>query len=971
MLAPSPLPAAPDFAIGSLVRARGRDWVVLPGSSRDILELQPLGGAPEDALGLYLPLESEPVVPASFALPDPRKMGDARASRLLREAARLGFRSGAGPFRSFGAIAVAPRPYQLVPLLLALQLDPVRLLIADDVGVGKTIEAGLIARELLDRGDIRSFAVLCPPHLAEQWVAELREKFGLEAVLVLAATAGRLERGCSVGESLFDSNPITVVSLDFIKTERRRAEFLRACPDLVIVDEAHACAQSGAGARQQRHKLLRELAKKPTQHLVLVSATPHSGNADAFRSLLGLLQPQFEHLPDDLSGESNAPLRRELARHLVQRRRADVLHYGSADTPFPGREEKEVGYALSPEYKRFFERVLAYARESVKDTSGGHFRQRVRWWAALGLLRALASSPAAAAATLKARARNADALSPNEADEIGAMQIFDLEDESAQASDVAPGALSEDEDGEGNGGGSGSGTQPSQKRRLLELANIAEGLKGAPDEKLARATKITKELLDDNYNPILFCRFIDTAQAVGEHLRTKLKGVEVEIVTGLQSPEDRKAAVVELAARTEEGKRRVLVATDCLSEGINLQAYFDAIVHYDLAWNPTRHEQREGRVDRFGQPSKTIRVVTLYGTDNQIDGLILDVLIRKGKKIRQSLGVSVPVPKDAEKVAEAIFEGLLLRGVKDFSVDQLSLFEDIKQKKDALHADWDAAQAREKRSRTLFAQDGIKPDEVAREVEAMTKALGGAREVESFVRDAMRALDLPLAPGPLVVVEPAKMPEAIGEPLRAALAPKEFQKGVRGRFDTANAAGEVLLGRTHPVVSGLASYVLECALDELHQNPIAARCGAMRTQSVEKRTTLLLVRMRFHIHQKPKNSVAERALLAEDCALLAFRGAPQDAQWLSSEEAEKLLDAVPAANVPNDLAANMIENITRDFDHLAPALDQAARERAAELLESHRRARDAAKSGGTVRVEAQLPPDVLGLWVFVPPVQTS
>lgn len=967
---PSSSASATRFAIGSLVRARGRDWVVLPASSRDILELQPLGGAPEDALGLYLPLEIEPVTAASFALPDAQKIGDARASRLLREAARLGFRSGAGPFRSFGAISVAPRPYQLVPLLLALQLDPVRLLIADDVGIGKTIEAGLIARELLDRGDIRSFAVLCPPHLAEQWVAELREKFGLEAAAVLSATASRLERGCSVGESLFDYHPITVVSLDFIKTERRRAEFLRACPDLVIVDEAHTCAQSGAGARQQRHKLLRDMAKKPTQHLLLVSATPHSGNADAFRSLLSLLKPSFEFLPDDLGGETNAPLRRELARHLVQRRRADILHYGSADTPFPAREEKEVGYSLSPEYKRFFERVLAYARESVKDSSGGHFHQRVRWWAALGLLRALASSPAAAAATLQARARNADALSPDEADEIGAMQIFDLEDESAQASDVAPGALwEESEAGSGEENSSGGAPQ-SQKRRLLELARIAESLRGAPDEKLAKATHITRSLLDDGYNPILFCRFIDTAQAVGEHLRAKLKGVEVEIVTGLQSPDDRKAAVLELAARTQEGKRRVLVATDCLSEGINLQAYFDAIVHYDLAWNPTRHEQREGRVDRFGQPSKTIRVVTLYGTDNQIDGLILDVLIRKGKKIRESLGVSVPVPNDAEKVAEAIFEGLLLRGV-NVSTDQMSLFDDLVQKRDNLHAAWDAAQEREKRSRTLFAQDSIKPAEVALEVEAMTQALGGAREVETFVRDAMRALELPLAPGPLVVVEPLKLPEAIREPLRASLPVKEFQKGVRGRFDTTNVAGEVLLGRTHPIVSGLASFVLESALDELHQDPIAARCGAMRTASVALRTTLLLVRMRFHIHQKSKNAASERALLAEDCALLAFRGAPNAAQWLSSEEAEMLLDAVPVANVPGDLAANMIENITRDFAHLAPALDEAAQARAAELLEAHKRARDAAKSGGSVRVEAQLPPDVLGLWVFVPPVQTS
>jgi len=102
---------------------------------------------------------------------------------LLREAARLSTRAAAGPFRSFARIAVEPRPYQLVPLMMALRLDPVRLLIADDVGIGKTIEAALVARELLDRGEIQRLAVLCPPHLAEQWQKELAEKFHIETEL--------------------------------------------------------------------------------------------------------------------------------------------------------------------------------------------------------------------------------------------------------------------------------------------------------------------------------------------------------------------------------------------------------------------------------------------------------------------------------------------------------------------------------------------------------------------------------------------------------------------------------------------------------------------------------------------------------------------------------------------------------------------------------------------------------------------
>ncbi|MBW1961982.1 MAG: DEAD/DEAH box helicase [Deltaproteobacteria bacterium] len=226
-----------NFAVGSLVKARGREWVVLPESKEDLLLLRPLGGMQEEVAGIYLPLE--PVEPAAFSLPDPSLVGDFRSCRLLRDAIRLGLRSGTGPFRSFAKLGVEPRPYQLVPLLMALKLDPVRLLIADDVGIGKTVEACLVARELLDRGEISRMAVLCPPHLAEQWQAELDEKFHIQAEIVLPSTVSKLERACGVGQSLFDVHPFVVVSMDYIKSDRRRDEFLNACPKLVIVDEAH------------------------------------------------------------------------------------------------------------------------------------------------------------------------------------------------------------------------------------------------------------------------------------------------------------------------------------------------------------------------------------------------------------------------------------------------------------------------------------------------------------------------------------------------------------------------------------------------------------------------------------------------------------------------------------------------------------------------------------------------------------
>src|SRR5438876_8118657 len=184
--------ACMNFAVGSLVKARGREWVVLPESGEEMLILRPLGGSEDEVTGIFMPLER--VDPATFDLPDPAQRGDERSCRLLRDAVRLGFRSSAGPFRSFARMAVEPRPYQLVPLMMALKLDPVRLLIADDVGIGKTIEAALVARELLDRGEIQRIAVLCPPQLAEQWQAELTEKFNLDAEVVLPGTSTRLEK---------------------------------------------------------------------------------------------------------------------------------------------------------------------------------------------------------------------------------------------------------------------------------------------------------------------------------------------------------------------------------------------------------------------------------------------------------------------------------------------------------------------------------------------------------------------------------------------------------------------------------------------------------------------------------------------------------------------------------------------------------------------------------------------------------
>ncbi len=936
------------FAVGSLVKARGREWVVLPESGNDFLLLRPLGGTEQEVAGVYLPLEGDDVQPAAFDLPDPARPGDFRSCRLLRDAVRLGFRSGAGPFRSSARLNVEPRPYQLVPLLMGLKLDPVRLLLADDVGIGKTIEAALLARELLDRGEIRRLAVLCPPHLAEQWQGELGDKFNIAAELVLPSTVARLERHTAAGQSLFDVHPFVVVSTDYIKSSRRRDDFVRSCPEFVIVDEAHTCAFSAdqRGGRHLRHQLISALARDPKRHLVLVTATPHSGDEGAFRSLLGLLRPDFLDLPDDLAGPQHEKVRRDVAQHLVQRRRADIRDYMEADTVFPSREEAEFTYSLTPDYARFFRSVLAYARERVADTSGDRKHQRVRWWSALALLRSLASSPAAAAATLRTRSGTVETESGEEADIIGERSVLDLDDiDASEALDVAP------------GGQEGEEQPEADRSRLLRFAREADRLRGpGHDAKLATAIAMVRQLLADGYSPILFCRFIPTAEYVAEELRAALsKGVEVMAVTGVLPPAEREQRVEALGQQP----RRVLVATDCLSEGINLQAHFDAVMHYDLSWNPTRHEQREGRVDRYGQPKPTVRTVTYYGVDNQIDGIVLDVLLRKHRTIRSSLGISVPVPADTGQVVQALMQGLLLRGGQmdqrqlgfDF-VDEPAMIAD-------LHGRWDDVSEKERRSRTMFAQRAIRVEEVAREWQAERAAIGAGVDVGNFVATIVRAHEgfAVAKNGALEVTLPnqAALIEAAGG-----------RERFTARFELPVSEGAIYLNRTHPIVEGLASYVMDTALDPLVDG-VARRCGAIRTRAVQRTTTLLLLRLRFHIITQ--RGAEETALLAEECRVVGFAGNSETPQWLSDAEVEQMLQAEPDANIVPLQAGQFIARILDGMKHLEEPLSALAQHTGQKLLEEHRRVRTAARQTGVrTSVQPQLPPDVLGLYVMLPVV---
>ncbi|MFE2523780.1 helicase-related protein [Streptomyces sp. NPDC059382] len=965
------------YTAGSLVTARGREWVVLPESEPDLLVLRPLGGSDDDIAAVFPAFEE--VKGAEFAAPEPSDLGDQRAAGLLRTALRIGFRSGAGPFRSLAGIAVEPRAYQLVPLLMALRQQTVRMLISDDVGIGKTVEAGLIASELLAQGEATGLAVLCSPALAEQWQQELRTKFGIDAELVLSSTVSRLERGLDLGQSLFDRYPHVIVSTDFIKSPRHRDDFVRHCPDLVIVDEAHTCVaaeDTASGAQNQlRYELLRRVAEDTERHLVLVTATPHSGKESAFRNLLGLVKPELAQV--NLESESGRKL---LAQHFVARKRADVRQYltkedGLGDdslaerTAFPSdRYFKDETYKLSPAYRALLDDAIAYASERVEAAgSQGKREARIAWWSAIALLRSLVSSPRAASQTLRTRSAAAIAASAEEADRLGAPLNSDAADsDTLEGMDVAPGA---ETDGTGD--------------RLSELAERAAALEGVGDDlKLKALIKHLKGLLADGYHPIVFCRYIPTAEYLeaelgagktedGKKRRSPLgANTVVKAVTGTLSPQQRVQRIEELAAEagTDKAARRVLIATDCLSEGVNLQHYFDAVLHYDLAWNPTRHDQREGRVDRYGQKRDEVRVITLYGDDNGIDGKVLEVLIRKHRQIKKDLGISVSVPDELSTgVTDAIVEWLLMRGREQ--EDALFSADAFKVSTAKLDSDWNSAAEREKASRSRFAQRSIHPQEVAREVAAVREALGGTGEVDTFVRESLNALGAVLrGAGADFTAQVGGTPAGLRDALAPVVGAEVIEKDRPIPFlsDPAVGRGEAALVRTDPVVGALAAHVLNAALDTQADGARPARrCGVITTDAVTTRTTLLLVRYRFHLTLPSRSG--DKQLVAEDARLLAFQGSPKNAVWLTQEQAIALLDATATENTDAYFGERTMTRILGQLpeasDHLAAYGDELA----ADLDASHRRVR--AASGEIVRgltVTAQKPADILGAYVYLP-----
>jgi hypothetical protein len=566
------------------------------------------------------------------------------------------------------------------------------------------------------------------------------------------------------------------------------------------------------------------------------------------------------------------------------------------------------------------------------------------------------SSPAAAVAALDNRRA---ALPPEEDDPDFRLFIYEsAEDQTDDGQPTPPIEAAEPTLANGD------------RRRLRDLRRMAEGLHHpSRDTKLAKCVELVSELLRQGFHPILWCRYIATADYLAKGLRQALhrdfSNAQVVAITSQDGDDEvRHAKLDDITTETP----RILVATDCLSEGINLQDKFNAAIHYDLPWNPNRLEQREGRVDRYGQTAKVVKTIRYFSPDSAIDGIVLDVLLNKAREIHKALGTYVPVPEESETVTEALLKALFLRNRRpDTDSRQLDLGFELPQQVQEMHRRWDRDAERERVNRSRFAQRSLRPAEVRAELEATDAVLGDPGAVRDFVLDAAQRLNLSIARDKhdnvfRIPVIPAAT-SALPEPVRFVL-PTIKSGQWRISFVSPTPEGAEYLGRNHLFVAALARFLMEEALTK-SGGAHATRCGVIRTRAVTRLTTIMLLRVRYLLEQ-PDHA----PLLSEEVVAKAFTARAQGGAWpwLGDDEALRLLgDARPDANVPMVEKREIVSSALNEWPAVETALVGPIKQRAASLEQSYRRVRQTV--GLRVRSLAltrQLPPDLLGLLVLQP-----
>lgn len=541
---------------------------------------------------------------------------------------------------------VIPLPHQIHALSRAISGDRVRYLLADEVGLGKTIEAGLVMRELKLRGLVRRILVVSPKGIATQWVAEMQTHFNEQFQLVLGDDIGTLQRlapqfGKSAEHrisawSMFDQ---VIVSLDSVKpmdkrrgwTAERVAEYNRsrfedlitAGWDLVIVDEAHRLG--GSTDQVARYKLGKALAEA-APYVLLLSATPHQGKTDAFHRLMNLLD-------DDAFPDMDSVARDRVAPYVIRTEKRKAIDADSKPLFKPRRTQMApVAWESRHHLQQLlYEAVTDYVREGYNQA----LREKKRHIGFLMILmqRLVVSSTRAIRTTLE---RRLAALKDGE--QQASLRLAELEND-ADGSESPDDEIAELYDMDGQelldellkSHVSALQSEGSHVETLLDAAVRCE--QAGPDAKAEALIEWVYELQAEENEPdlkvLIFTEFVPTQQMLKEFLEAR--GISVVTLNGSMDMEERWAA--QDAFRKSH---RVLVSTDAGGEGLNLQ-FAHVIINYDIPWNPMRLEQRIGRVDRIGQPKK-VRAINFVFEDS-VEFRVREVLEQKLSVIFDEFGI--------------------------------------------------------------------------------------------------------------------------------------------------------------------------------------------------------------------------------------------------------------------------------------------------------------------------------------------
>lgn len=712
-----------ELKIGQIIFLRNRLWRIdLLYSDTKFMDLTRLDGYEAEQRTFYIPKEIENIQLSESSFPDINNLGDSSWIKMYIQAWKLSLMFSDSPFISLHKASIIPTKFQLVPVLMALKYKPIRLLIADDVGLGKTIEAGMILSELMARQMIRKILIITPSNLREQWKEVLYNCFHHKFEILSQFSRKSLER-----EIPSDSNPWQyyqriITSIDYIKREEQLLSASQSEFDLIIVDEVHLCARphqnNRSESRMLRWEMLNVMGKK-TKNLLLLSATPHNGYRDSYASILSILN-------SDLI-ENNFHINIEKAKHHVcQRTRNDLVKWISEDfNPFPDNTDKKVEYVQFTEGKesKIYNEIIEYHSILTSSLVSNVKKKNQSDFFILHLLKRFISSPYALQKSLENR------LSYLTFEKGLNIDIDDTETNSYINETDLNDTIESEEAGD-----------KIEKNRFSESVNefeinIIQKLideirtikKGSKYKYLAK--NVITELLEYDNHIIIFTRYKDTQDFLINLLQKDFKSISIYKVHGEMSYNSR----IDVLSQFEKSNKGILVTTDCLSEGINLQYLSSCLIHYEIPWNPNRLEQRNGRIDRYGQIKKNVHIRSIV-TENTIDNFILHKIIQKTEEIKKAYGFAPPFLPDDNKIAEMLVKAKFKPN--NDNVHQMSLFDIVDETEIEIDPDW-----KEKidciKSDSYYGQMHYTLPEIDEQVMMAEKKVGSEEDIRNFIITAL------------------------------------------------------------------------------------------------------------------------------------------------------------------------------------------------------------------------------------------